>query len=126
MAKIKWTPQKFLKELERAASSTVAEASDLVKKDIRSSFGSSSPSAPNNPPAIVTGQLYRGVGVQKKTNLTYLVGIEPSQDIKALALEFGHSKAAPRPYLRPQRRPALKHLLVQFLKRVKFTKVRVK
>lgn len=59
-------------------------------------------SAPGQAPNTDTGELVRGIQVEIKGS-DVIVGVESSQDEKALALEFGNEDGtlAPRPFLFP-------------------------
>lgn len=59
-------------------------------------------SAPGDAPNTDTGELVRGIQVEIKEN-DVIVGVEASQDQKALALEFGNEDGTlkPRPFLFP-------------------------
>lgn len=59
-------------------------------------------SAPGQAPNSDTGELVRGIQVEAKDKDVY-VGVEKSQDKKALALEFGSEDGTlkPRPFLNP-------------------------
>jgi HK97 gp10 family phage protein len=58
------------------------------------------PSAPNTPPNRDSGDLQAGLEVQRTGPLTAEVRAETAY---SAALEFGTSKMAPRPFLRPAR-----------------------
>jgi len=59
-------------------------------------------SAPGQAPNTDTGELVRGIQVERQ-GADVIVGVESSQDQKALALEFGNEDGtlAPRPFLFP-------------------------
>jgi hypothetical protein len=111
MAKIIWNEREFLREVHRVSDRAVEDAAVGMVKDIKASFTSSSPSPPNDEPAIASGELQRGIeqergdrpGVRK-------VGVEAAQDIKGLSLELGSKDRAPRPFLRNKLKPTIKKL----------------
>lgn len=81
-----------------------------IREDIRNNWSSPSPSAPGEPPAVVSGLLDRSIRIDKRdaqgrfasaTNAVR-VSIIIATDYAA-ALEFGYAprNLAPRPYLRP-------------------------
>ena len=64
----------------------------------------STPSLPGQPPAVVTGTLRSSItSVLNSRNLEVWVGVDAGSPANkyAAALEFGTSRIAPRPYLRP-------------------------
>ena len=88
------------------------------RAEIRKSFSKSSPSIPGQPPAVVTGRLYRGVRFKViRGRLELLLGVDSSVPY-ALPLEFGFGKVQARPYLRPQRMRSVERLTKRLNKRL--------
>jgi HK97 gp10 family phage protein len=101
MARMIWSAEKFEKEVRFKADKIVKDNANDVAKDIRASWSSSSPSSPGNPPAVVTGELDRSIGVERVGVGVFKVGPSLEISLKALSLEYGTRNMAPRPYLRP-------------------------
>lgn len=83
---------------EKMAEAAAAKSAVVLQKqmkDVMTQAGTS-PSAPGNPPAIVTGNLRRSIQMQKVQEKNYKVG---SALDYARFLEFGTSKMAARPWL---------------------------
>jgi len=110
-AGIKWEPDKFLSELERAKKTALRRAAVLVVASVKKSFGSTGVpgatkavrhagrSRPGEPPHVDTGTLRRSI-TYKIAKDSAFVG---SNVVYARALEMGYAPGglAPRPYLRP-------------------------
>lgn len=88
------------RQMERAARDAVKALLEDGQQHVRGRFGLVPPSAPGNPPAIDTGNLYRNVTTgytRGKPTWGYLrAAVE-----YAIWLEFGTSKMAARPFMRP-------------------------
>ena len=92
--------------VDQAVKQTVEE----VAQDIKQNWSESSPSAPGQPPAIVTGYLDSTIRVLRRDALGRFATVQNAKvwTIRAeaeyaMALEFGNpvTGAAPRPFLRP-------------------------
>ncbi|GGC23009.1 hypothetical protein GCM10011371_08370 [Novosphingobium marinum] len=93
--------------LFRAVNAALMEAADLVKSDAHHLISRGSvegrnhaPSKPGEPPNRETGTLQAHIEVTQPKPLVSRVASEASY---AAALEFGTSKMAARPYMRPAR-----------------------
>ena len=109
MADMTWNAKALVSTLQRKLDSIVKTEADNTLKRIKSSFASGN-SAPGQAPARQSGELERGLKVEKSGQSNYLIGVEDKQEGKALALELGSRGVAPRPFIRPQEKPALKAL----------------
>jgi hypothetical protein len=104
-----------LKKQYREALDEVAKESEIVLKE---SVSGSSPSAPYDPPGMVTGDLMRACKVFVISDLDLDCECSISY---AEAVEFGHrardgSSVAPRPFLRPHRSWMKTHFKSMLLK----------
>lgn len=95
------------REFEELAGAVVYEAADAVRAEAFQSISRGSvsgaghvPSKPGEPPMRDSGTLQAGLKVQRTGLLTAEVRSEAEY---AAALEFGSSRVAARPYLRPAR-----------------------
>jgi hypothetical protein len=118
MAKLIWSGPKFAKQVRVKVDKTVKDAAHEIVKDIRDSWSSSSPSSPGNPPAVVTGELDRSMGVERVGIGVFKIGASNEIALKALSLEYGTQNMAARPYLRPALRRAEKPLIEKIEKRL--------
>ena len=85
-------------ELERDAKALISERGAVVGKT-NAGEGVREPSVPGRPPHLVSGSLLEGVGHEfRDEGLTGVVGTD---DPVGRWLEFGTSKMAARPWLRP-------------------------
>jgi HK97 gp10 family phage protein len=113
-------PQAYIAKMNATCDTNVLRASIFLQGAIIQSFGSSGVSGtrsgatkkeragnrskPFEPPHVDTGHLRRNIGYQKVKDMLYRIGtgIGGRQSVGyAIYLEYGTSKMAPRPYLRP-------------------------
>lgn len=90
-------------DLVRNTADVTNEAAQDMEKDIRSNWSKSSPSAPGQPPAVVTGALDASVMAVPEQSLSTgkVTATVQVRDKKARHLEYGTRKMAARPFLRP-------------------------
>jgi hypothetical protein len=82
---------------ERKADDAVEAVAREGERYIKTSFGTS-PSAPGEPPGVLTGALRASIHVVNLGNLRRAVRSGVDYDA---ALEFGTERIAPRPFMRP-------------------------
>lgn len=90
-----------IKGLSEATNSATYETGIATLEDIQASWSSNSPSNPNEPPAVDTGELSSSGTIEDKSagvKSIYVVGFSAKY---AFALEYGKPNLAPRPYIKP-------------------------
>jgi hypothetical protein len=87
----------LMRDVPRRADEWLENAAEQVVEDVQSSF-TTSPSAPGEPPGVITGALKDSVEYVKDTNGAYIVAVGEEY---GLSLEFGTETIAPRPFLTP-------------------------
>jgi len=80
----------------------IKDEAEAVVDDIKRAFESSTGST-KSAPRKVSGDLARSLRVEKARRMVYKIGVDKSQDAKALTLEFGRrsSPQSDHPFLRP-------------------------
>lgn len=111
MAKINLNINKVGRELDSHLKRGMTKAVILLEKEIKQSvnrdnIGGDNPSLPGEPPKKRTGQLLNSIGwsvVKKGQGVSGTVGVlrgSPANQY-GIALEYGTSKMAARPFVRP-------------------------
>ena len=87
----------IIRSLPARIDAFLADASNEIVTEIKESFGES-PSAPGEPPGVITGSLRESLEVMKTSDGSYevIVGEDYGRD-----LEFGTETIAPCPFMTP-------------------------
>jgi hypothetical protein len=109
--KMRWHGPRYEKMVRVKIDKTVKDSAHDIVDDIKSRWSSSAPSSAGNPPAVVTGELDRSMGVERVGIGVFKIGASNEISLKAMSLEFGTQNMAARPYLRPALRRAEKKLV---------------
>lgn len=99
---VKWYGERLRKFVEAKGLKNMTSACLFLEKEIKGSLGGSSPSAPGEPPGIRTGTLRRSITHEVEKTSTGIVGRVGTNVKYAPHLEFGTSKMAARPFIRPK------------------------
>lgn len=98
---VKWYGEKFRKYVEAKCLKNMKTACRFVETQIKESISGPSPSAPGEPPGVVTGTLRRSYTHEVEKTPHGIVGRVGTNMGYALPLELGTSKMAARPHIRP-------------------------
>lgn len=101
MAKIIWRGEQLRKEIEAKCYKNMGAACRFLEGQIKQSVSGSSPSAPGEPPGVVTGELRRSMAHEVEKTPQGVTGRVGTNKEYAVPLEFGTSNMAARPFLRP-------------------------
>jgi len=119
--RIKWNDAKVFKGTKDDIESRMGQAVQFLRNEVVKSINTSQitktgksgarvgldPSKPGDPPKRIEGDLVKSISTDIDSSPTKIVGRYGStQNKKALALEFGTSRMAARPFIRP---PLLKN-----------------
>lgn len=99
---VKWYGERLRKFVEAKGLKNTTTACLFLEKEIKDSLGGGSPSAPGEPPGIVSGTLRRSISHEVEKTATGVSGRVGTNVKYALPLEFGTSRMAARPFLRPK------------------------
>lgn len=98
---VKWNDKPLRKMVEDKAKRNMIEACKFLESYIKHSISGPSPSAPGEPPGVITGTFRRSIAWEIDEGRKELIGRIGTNLIYALPLEFGTSKMAARPWARP-------------------------
>ena len=98
---VKWYGDKLKKEMRAKCVKNMSDACLFLEGDIKKSLTGKSPSAPGEPPGKRTGTLGRGITHEVEKKPDSVVGRVGTNITYAIPLEFGTSKMAARPFMRP-------------------------
>lgn len=102
MAKVNWHGEKLKREIQAKCLKNMSTACLFLEKEIKESLSGPSPSAPGEPPGVITGELRRSITHEIEKKPTGVIGRVGSNKEYAIHLELGTSKMAARPFLRPK------------------------
>ena len=129
--KVKWNGGAIFSSTKRDLVTRMGHVTQFLRNEVIKSINTSqptkrtasgnryglNPSKPGAPPKRVHGDLVKSIVTEVETKSTAVVGKYGStQTKKALALEFGTSKMAARPFLRPplfKNRDLIKRMLTE-------------
>ena len=98
---VKWNSNKLKKEMRSKAVKNMTTACLFLEADIKKSLTGKSPSSPGEPPGKITGTLGRSITHEVEKKPGRIVGRVGTNITYAVPLEFGTSKMAARPFIRP-------------------------
>ena len=98
---VKWYGDRLKKEVEAKCLKNMGAACRFLEGEIKKDLSGPSPSSPGEPPGVVSGTLRRGVTHEVEKGPNRVVGRVGTNIEYAIPLEFGTSKMAARPFLRP-------------------------
>jgi len=98
---VKWYGKKLKEEMRAKAVKNMTDACLFLEADIKKSLTGKSPSAPGEPPGKKSGTLGRSVTHEVEKTSHGVVGRVGTNITYAVPLEFGTSKMAARPFMRP-------------------------
>ena len=101
MARIIWRDKEFRKRIEEQCLRNMETACLFLEGQIKKDISGPSPSAPGEPPGVVSGTLRRSITYEIEKRQESVIGKVGSNEEYALFLEVGTSKMAARPFLRP-------------------------
>lgn len=101
MANVKWYGNELKKKIRAKMVKNMTNACLFLEADIKKSLIGKSPSAPGEPPGKRTGTLGRGITHEVEKTATVVIGRVGTNITYAIPLEFGTSKMAARPFMRP-------------------------
>ena len=98
---VKWYGNELKKKMRAQIVKNMTTACLFLEADIKKSLTGKSPSSPGEPPGKITGTLGRSITHEVEKRLTIVIGRVGTNIIYAIPLEFGTSKMAARPFIRP-------------------------
>ena len=101
MAKMNWYGDKLRKEIEAKCFKNMGAACRFLEGEIKKDISGPSPSAPGEPPGVVSGELRRSMTHEVEKTPQGVTGRVGTNKEYAIPLEFGTSTMAARPFLRP-------------------------
>lgn len=101
MAKVIWRGKQLKREIEAKCLKNMGTACRFLVSEIKKDLGGKSPSAPGEPPGVVTGELRRSMTYEIEKTPQGITGRVGTNKEYAVPLEFGTSRMAARPFLRP-------------------------
>lgn len=108
--------EKLIRESPRQADRIVGEIAFEFQKDIQENFSRHSPSAPGEPPGVVTGTLRNSIYTGRIQTGLWRVAAGTKY---AAMLEWGTTRMAARPFMRPAARRILPRVREFFKELVK-------
>lgn len=98
---LKWYGDRLKKEVEAKCLKNMDKACRFLESEIKKDLSGKSPSAPGEPPGVVTGELRRSMTYEIEKTPQGVTGRVGTNKEYAVPLEFGTSRMAARPFLRP-------------------------
>ena len=98
---VKWHGDRLKKEVEAKCFKNMGTACLFLEGQIKQSVSGPSPSAPHEPPGVVTGTLRRSITYEIEVGPSGVTGKVGTNVVYSLPLEFGSSRMSARPFLRP-------------------------
>lgn len=101
MAKVIWRGEQLKQEIEAKCLKNMGTACRFLVSEVKKDLGGKSPSAPGEPPGVVTGTLRRSITYEVERDAKGVTGRVGTNISYSIPLEFGSSRMAARPFLRP-------------------------
>jgi len=98
---VRWYGDRLKKEVEAKCEKNMDKACRFLESEIKKDLSGKSPSAPGDPPGVVTGTLRRSITYEVERDAKGVTGRVGTNLIYSLPLEFGCSRFSARPFLRP-------------------------
>lgn len=98
---VKWYGDRLKKEVEAKGEKNMNKACRFLESEIKKDLSGKSPSAPGDPPGVVSGKLRRSMTHEVEKTPRRITGRVGTNIEYAIPLEFGTSRMAARPFVRP-------------------------
>lgn len=98
---VKWHGEQLKKEIEAKCLKNMGAACRFLEGQIKQSISGPSPSAPGEPPGVVSGTLRRSITHEVERGPSGVVGRIGTNVEYSIPLEFGTSRMSARPFMRP-------------------------